>query len=114
MAQLGIILSILAVMLSLLAVIMHGWEIAQSNSTVILFYAPWCGYCKEIIPIWDELEGELDNVDMKKVNGDEQTELTKKYGVTKYPTIIKITGQKNKEFQKERTKKNISKFIQYS
>ena len=118
MVKLAISLSIAAVFLGVIAVIMHAWDMRQRRSqgptTIIYFYAPWCGYCKRFFPLWKELKQEMNSVNMMEVNSDEQEDLCKQYGVTRYPTLIKVSGNKHKVFEEERTKENLVRFIQYS
>lgn len=53
------------------------------------FWAPWCGPCKIMDPILDELEKELgDKVAIEKINVDEEPEKASKYGVMSIPTYI--------------------------
>lgn len=64
-------------------------EFVQKNSICIVdFWAPWCGPCKMIAPILDELEKELQGVAFGKVNTDESQELAMKYGIMSIPTLI--------------------------
>ena len=65
-------------------------EVIKSNVTVIVdFYADWCGPCKMMSPIIDEIAEELDDsVKVGKVNTDENMELAEKYGIMSIPTII--------------------------
>jgi thioredoxin 1 len=59
------------------------------------FWAPWCGPCKIMDPIIDELEKELgDKVTVERINVDEDQEKTQKYGVMSIPTyVIEKDGQ---------------------
>ncbi len=53
------------------------------------FWAPWCGPCRIMNPILDELEKELgDKVAIEKINVDENQEMASKYGVMSIPTYI--------------------------
>lgn len=55
------------------------------------FWAPWCGPCKIMNPIIDELEVELDGeIEVERINVDEKSEVSEKYGVMSIPTYIII------------------------
>ena len=65
-------------------------EVIKSDKTVIIdFYADWCGPCKMMSPIIDEIAEELgDKVKVGKVNSDDNIELAEKYGIMSIPTIL--------------------------
>lgn len=53
------------------------------------FWAPWCGPCKMIAPVLDEIDGEMgDKVKIVKLNVDENQETAGKYGVMSIPTLL--------------------------
>ena len=53
------------------------------------FWAPWCGPCKMIAPVLEELDGELgDKVKITKLNVDDNQETAGKYGVMSIPTLL--------------------------
>lgn len=66
-------------------------EVLQSNQTVLLdFYAEWCGPCKMISPIIDEIAEEEKEIKVGKINIDDNQEIAQKYDVMSIPTLIVI------------------------
>ena len=65
-------------------------EVLKSPVPVVVdFWAEWCGPCKQVAPVLDELAGEYDNrVRIGKVNIDEDQELAAEYGVRAIPTFL--------------------------
>lgn len=64
-------------------------EVLNAKGTVIVdFYADWCGPCKMMSPIIDEIAEEMPEVKVGKVNVDESGDLAMKYDVSSIPTIM--------------------------
>jgi protein disulfide-isomerase-like protein len=56
--------------------------------SLVLFYAPWCGHCKKMMPTWDLLtKSNTSGVDIVKVNCDENKDLAKKHSIQGFPTV---------------------------
>ncbi|NLM73871.1 MAG: thioredoxin [Clostridiaceae bacterium] len=83
-------------------------EISNSELPVLVdFWAPWCGPCRMLAPVLDELASEMQGkVKILKVNVDEEPELASKFGVMSIPTVIafkegkatnKVVGFRSKE-----------------
>lgn len=63
--------------------------IKNSEKTVLLdFYADWCGPCRMVSPIVDEIAEENPQYVIAKVNVDEQPELAQMFGVSSIPTLV--------------------------
>ena len=64
-------------------------EVLQSEKPVLLdFWASWCGPCRMLSPIVDEVAEERGDVKVGKVNVDEQPELAGEFGVISIPTLL--------------------------
>jgi len=64
-------------------------EVIRTNQKVLLdFWAPWCGPCKMVGPILDEIAAERPDIKVCKVNVDEEMELARKYRIFSIPTMM--------------------------
>ena len=65
-------------------------EVLKSNLPVIVdFWAEWCGPCKMLMPILEELSDEMKNeINVVKVNLDENQDLAMKYSIRSIPTLL--------------------------
>lgn len=65
-------------------------------TALIDFYADWCGPCKMLAPIIEELAGEVQGVQVGKVNIDENPNLASQFGVMSIPTVIVLKDGEEK------------------
>jgi thioredoxin len=65
------------------------WKFLGDKPALIDFYAPWCGPCKMLSPVLEELSDEYEGkVDIYKVNVDDEEELSAAFGIRSVPTLI--------------------------
>lgn len=70
-------------------------EVLESSKPVLVdFFATWCGPCKMLSPVIDEIAEERSDIKVVKVNVDEQRELASQFGVMSIPTLVVIKDGK--------------------
>jgi len=70
-------------------------EVMNSDKPVLLdFWAPWCGPCRMVVPIVEEIALERSDIKVGKINVDEQPELAARFAVMSIPTLVVIKDGK--------------------
>ncbi len=70
-------------------------EVLNSDKKVLLdFWAPWCGPCRMVVPIVEEIADERPDIKVGKVNVDEEAELASQFGIMSIPTLVVIENGK--------------------
>jgi thioredoxin 1 len=90
-------------------------EVLQSDQPVLVdFWAPWCGPCKMISPIVEELAGDFaGKIKVAKINVDNNQDLAAKFGIRGIPTVMIFKGgQKVNAFVGLRPKEDLAKAIE--
>ena len=66
-------------------------EVMNSEKKVLLdFWAPWCGPCRMVVPIVEEIADERPDIKVGKINVDEEVELAIQFGIMSIPTLVVI------------------------
>ena len=73
-------------------------KVLENKKIVLLdFFANWCGPCKMLTPVLEQVESERPDVEVLKVNIDQDEELAKKFGVLSIPTIVYFVNGEEKD-----------------
>lgn len=88
-------------------------EVLQSDRPVLVdFWASWCGPCRMIAPILEELSQEREDIKVCKVNVDEQPELASQFGVVSIPLLVVVeNGQVVRKSVGAKPKADIEKLL---
>jgi thioredoxin 1 len=84
------------------------WKFKGDKAAIIDFYADWCGPCKSIAPVLEDLSDEYkDQLVIYKIDTDKEMELSSLFGIQSIPTLLFIPVQGNPMVQKGVVPKNV-------
>lgn len=70
-------------------------EVLNSDKPVLMdFWAPWCGPCRMVVPLVEEIANERSDIKVVKINVDEEQELAMQFGVMSIPTLVVMKNGK--------------------
>lgn len=91
--------------------------LGSGKPALVEFFAPWCGHCKNLAPVWEELAEKFafasDQVSIAKVDADEHKELGRRFGVQGFPTLKWFDGKSDvpTDYSGGRDLESLSTFI---
>jgi len=88
-------------------------EKTNSGQWLVEFFAPWCGHCKKLAPIWEELATKSkEKFNVAKVDCTVEKDVCSQNGVRGYPTVKLFVDGKAIDFKGERTVDSFTKFVE--
>jgi thioredoxin len=73
-------------------------DVLQAGKPVVVdFWAPWCGPCKAVTPVLEQIAGETEKVEFVKLNIDDNPAVASRYEVLSIPTVILFEGGEPRE-----------------
>lgn len=93
------------------------WEKTQSGAWFILFYAPWCGHCRKLAPIFESVaehyhRASPQRVSLGKVDATANQALSAPFELKGYPTLILLRDGKRQDFSGKRTFEGLVEFVE--
>lgn len=78
---------------------------------MVKMYAPWCGHCKALAPIYSAVSDEIDDVTFGEIDCTTNQDTCGRYGVRGYPTVKYFADKRTYSFEKERTEDGIKDYL---
>lgn len=79
---------------------------------VVLYYATWCGYCQDIMPIWNNFKNQKNKIKKIEIESNDISKLNYNPEIMGFPSIhLYKDGKLLKKFDKKRTLANLNKFV---
>ena len=84
---------------------------SNSEKTVYLFKANWCGHCKAFLPVWEKLQNNVENIKFVTFDSEKDKDKMREYGISGFPTIILKNNNKAIEYVGVRDYDSVLNFI---
>ena len=88
-------------------------EVVNSEKPVLIdFWASWCGPCRMVSPVIDEIASERGDIKVDKINVDDQPELARQFGIMSIPTLVVMkNGEVSNYTMGDRPKEDILRLL---
>ncbi|GBM39110.1 Protein disulfide-isomerase TMX3 [Araneus ventricosus] len=87
-------------------------DVRSNGIWLVMFYAPWCGHCKNLEPIWNQVAQSLVDTDIRvgRIDCTRFTSVATEFSVSGFPTILFVKGHKTVEYRGDRERNDIVEF----
>ncbi|XP_015922648.1 protein disulfide-isomerase TMX3 [Parasteatoda tepidariorum] len=87
-------------------------EVRSNGMWLVMFYAPWCGHCKNLEPVWNQVAQSLVDTEIRvgRIDCTRFTNVAHEFSVAGFPTILFIKGHKTVEYRGDRERTEIVEF----
>ncbi|XP_063235483.1 LOW QUALITY PROTEIN: protein disulfide-isomerase TMX3 [Bacillus rossius redtenbacheri] len=87
-------------------------DVRKDGQWLVMFYAPWCGHCKRLEPVWAQAAQTLHNTNIRvgRVDCTRFTSVAAEFGISGFPTVLFLKGDESYVFKGDRTKEDIVDF----
>ena len=92
-------------------------NVVEAKGIVVVdFWAQWCGPCRKLMPLMEQIQNELQEIKIYKIDADKNINSAKEYGISSLPTVLIFKDGEVKEFmagmmQKSAIVSNIKKYL---
>lgn len=84
---------------------------ASETVKIVMFYAPWCGACNQVKPLWNQLATHIPQVTFAQLNGDQYPDFIQRIGIKGFPTFVGFKGYSRAIYKGRRDAESFVSFL---